>query len=196
MNMRFWLVLIVVSSLCSACGPATTPPPAGTLGSVPLSTTQITAPTLATGSQSTEPAANLPLLPAKVGDNYAPPSVPACPGIQSLAQPFNLPWQIWDPAKEDRVIKHALENNWTFYHCAQSVTALSAFYHQWMPTPPYNWFEDSIEDHSEGTLAIYNNSKVSTVAGYRWVYLAFIPDPSNSQSSKMGVVWWDAPYTC
>lgn len=198
MNIRMWFVLTLALSFSSACSTTPTPNSPRELASLPLpSPTIFSMPTSLPGSLPTITSMpDLPWLPTPTGDTYAPPFVPACNGIQSLDQQFKLPWDKWDPAKLDRVIKHSLWNNWTYYRCAQSMTAVAAFYRQWMPTPPYNWYEDSFEEHVEGTLAIYNDSKVSAIAGYRWVYLMFIPDGTNASSSFMAVTWWNAPYTC
>ena len=196
MNIRAWFVLIAAMSLSSACRTAATPTPQGPLEYIYAPTLESGTSTASTTSQPGAPTPDVPLLPAKVGDNSAPPSVPACSGIQNLVEPFNLPWDKWDPTKEDRVIKHAQWNNWTYYHCDQSVPAVSAFYRQSMLLPQFNWFEESFEERPEGTLAIYNNSNSSPIAGYRWIYLMFIPDPSAAQTARMAVVWWDAPYTC
>jgi hypothetical protein len=191
-------VLTLALGFSAACSTMPTPNSQRELALLPLPTpTLFSTPTSASVSLPTvTPMPDLPWLPTPVGDYYAPPFVPACQGIQVLDQQFKLPWDKWDPAKLDRVIKHQLWNNWTYYRCAQPMTAVAAFYRQWMPQPPYNWFEDSFEEHLEGTLGIYNDSKVSAIAGYRWVYLMFIPDSSNAQDSLMAVTWWNAPYTC
>jgi hypothetical protein len=187
-------VLTIAMSLSVACAATPTPVPSPTLPSTSLqcSLQDFSPPS----TPSLAPERTIPPLPLPIDGHYAPPDVPTCIGAVSLGQPFKLPWDKWDQAKLERVIAHAIESNWTYYQCAQPASEAVAFYRQWMRAPEYNWFEDSVEERAEGTLAIYNNSTTSSTGGYRWVYLIFLPDKSDTRISNLAVTWWNAPYSC
>jgi hypothetical protein len=189
MYIKAWFVLGVVLGMSVACAPLVQPTP------IPTPTRILIAPVVsATPTVVVLPV--LPLLPTPVGNSFAPPYVPACQGAQNLDQPMKLPWEIWDESKLQRVIIHSLESNWTYYRCSQSLKSLTAFYRQTMPLSPYDWLEDSAEEHDEGTLLIYNDSKVSVTPGFRWVYLALLPEKSNANISYLIATWWNAPWSC
>jgi hypothetical protein len=197
MNIRIWFVLAIALCLSSACAttPALmpTPQPNGLVPATPLAL--IFPPTLPAPIEQPP----LPPLPKPLGDmadNYTPPGVPACKGAQSLDKTIRFSWEQWDSAEWKHVITHAWLTQWTYYRCPQPLDAVSDFYRQWMISPAYNWSENHVEQHPDGTLLVYNNSTVSTVAGYRWVYLWLLPEKSDDQVSDLVAVWFDAPYNC
>jgi len=165
--------LVIALCLSSACAAAPTP-------------TRAPAPTV---SPTTAPRAPTLLLPKPTGNRYAPPDVPACKDARLLNETIRFAWE-----KTTHVFSNIPENQWTFYRCAQSRAALTVFYRQQMPTPPYHWLETDFEERTEATLVVYNNSPVSVTRGYRWVYLWILPEKSDDQVSYLVAAWWDAYY--
>lgn len=90
---------------------------------------------------------------------------------------------------------HSTKEQWTYYRCDQPLAAVSAFYQQSLPSS-YGWYEDNIQEYQGGILLVYNNSPVSSVSYYRWLYLWLFPEESNSQVSDLVAVWFDKVGTC
>ncbi len=216
MKTRTCLALSLALCLTVACAakptllPAQTPVSSSTLpasATVSFSSQTSSPPSAATRLPSplppTVPAAPLgaaeTLLPMPGGamqERVPPPNVPACLGVKSLEQEIDFSWKEHDAADWKRVKTHGTRQQWTYFRCGQPVVAASAFYRQIMPSAPYNWYEDHVEEYSEGTLLVYNNSPEPTVPGFRWVYLWLFPVASDSQVSDLVAAWFDKPASC
>ncbi len=187
MNIRLWSLLIIALYLSSACAAA----PVTTLTRTPI---RIPSPTSLPTAALESP---LLLLPSPQGDRYAPPDVPACRGAKLMDEPIKFSWESTAHSSTNVGFSNVPESKWTYYRCNESRAALSAFYRQFMPKPPYHWLEMDVEARNEGTLAVYNNSPVrSSTQGYRWVYLWFLPEKSDDLVSYLVAAWWDAPHSC
>jgi hypothetical protein len=108
-----------------------------------------------------------------------------------LDQPVKFSWV----GIED-VVRDTPETNWTYYRCGQSQAALSAFYQQWMPKFPYNWLEAYWEERGEAMMGVYFYNSGSSTVPNRWLYLWFLPEKSNDQTSYLVAAWWDIPRSC
>ncbi len=177
--MSMWRVsiLLMVLAFSSGCIAAPTPTPTPIPTSTPSPTATLESPT--------------GLLPTPVGNRSTPADVPACKGALVLDQPIQFSW-----AGIDDVVQSTPETNWTYYRCDGSRAALSAFYRQWMPTSPYGWIETYWEERAEATLGVYFYSTGTAPVPSRWLYLWFLPENSDSQSSNLVAAWWNVPHSC
>ena len=174
---RVWFILLIGLCFSSACAAAT-----------PISIPLPTPPSLSLPTVTLQPPTGA--LPTPMSRRIAPADVPACADAKNLDQPVEFFW-----AGMEDVIQNTPESNWTYYHCAQSQVALSAFYRQWMPKQPYNWIETYWEVRADATMGVYfHSSGVSTILN-RWLYLWFLPEKSGEQTSYLVVAWWNVrPY--
>jgi hypothetical protein len=167
--MELVVVAVVVAGGAIACAPAPIPSPTPSPRPLPTATVEVP-----TG-----------LLPTPPGNRMAPNDVPACSDAKH-SQPVQFEW-----VGMGDVIRDAPETNWTYYHCAQSKAELAAFYRQWMRKAPYIWIEAHWEEQPGATQGIYYHQEPD-----RWLYLWFLPEKSDPQTSNLVAAWWDKPHSC